>query len=449
MRKPEGSSYINEQGRQFSLYTLQHRAIPAITDGLKAGGRRALWTGRDGHKYKTANLAGQVMPLHPHSECSSTINTLTAPYENNISLFKGDGIFGTLLNTGAHAAPRYTSVTVSKFTQDVIFRDIEIIPMMENYDSTLEEPVHFLPLVPVVLVNPTEGIAVGYSTNILPRALDDIVNAQIRHLKGTKQVIDILPRFVPLDSVAYATEQTENGIAYYFNGALVKHDLTNVTITKLPYGQTHKKVIAKLDDLLERDILQDYTDKSKDIINIEVKFKRGYLKDVGDLELFKMLGITVRHIENLNVLDFTGTAVWNATPMDIICKFTDWRLAFYVVRYQRLLGIAQADLQRYYDIRSAIKNNVAGIAKKTQSRSELKELLETLKIINIDYIADLPVYRFTEDENTKNEERIKEILITIQHYELLISSDKERSKVYCSELQEVLVNYNKGKYNRA
>lgn len=449
MKKDKSSFYINDQRKQYSLYVLQSRAIPAITDGLKAGGRRALWTGRDGHKWKTANLAGSTMPIHPHAECSSAINTLTAPYGNNISLFKGDGAFGTLINPTAYGASRYTSVTVSKFTQDVVFRDIEIIPMMENYDSTLMEPVHFLPLVPVALLNPTEGIAVGYSTNILPRSLGEIIDVQLRHLKGSKQVADIMPQFTPIKNMAYATEQTGTGIAYYFNGEVTKHDLTNLTITKLPYGQTHKKVIAKLDELLETGTILDYTDRSKDIINIDVKFKRGYLKDISDIDLFKMLGITVRHIENLNVLDLTGQAIWNTTPVELICKFTDWRFGYYTARYQRLLDLVKADLQRYIDIRNAIKNNISAFAKKTQSRTELKELLFDLGIINTDYIADLPVYRFTQEEDAKNEQRIKEAQMTISEYERLLTSDPERRKIYISELQEILSNYNKGKYERA
>jgi DNA gyrase/topoisomerase IV subunit A len=454
MKIEKSSVYINEQRKQYSLYVLQSRAIPAITDGLKAGGRRALWTGRDGHKWKTANLAGSTMPIHPHSECSGAINTLTAPYGNNITLFKGDGAFGTLINPTAYGASRYTSVTVSKFTQDVIFKDIEIIPMMENYDGTLQEPVHFLPLVPIALLNPAEGIAVGYSTNILPRALDDIIEAQLAHLKGTflsgkRQAAAMMPHFTPLKNKAYTSEVTDTGIAYYFNGDIVRHDMTNLTITKLPYGQTHKKVIAKLDDLMEKDTIQDYTDKSKDVINIEVKFKRGQLKDLDDIVLFRLLGITVRHIENLNVLDFTGSAIWNTTPLDAICKFTDWRFGYYTARYQRLLDIVVADMQRYIDIRNAIKNNIAGFAKKTQSRAELKELLFDMGIVNIDYIADLPVYRFTQDEHVKNEERIKEAQNTMDNYKHLLSSDSERKKVYISELQEVLTNYNKGKYERS
>lgn len=448
MLKPESSDYILNERRAYSLYVMQSRAIPASTDGLKAGGRRALWTARDGKKYKTATLAGATMPIHPHAECSSSINTLAAPYGNNIPLFKGDGAFGTLINPTAYGASRYTSVSTSAFTNDVLFKDIEIVPMMENYDSTLEEPVHFLPLVPTVLLNPSEGIAVGFATNILPRSLDDLIDAQIAYLKKGKVPTDITPKFSPIDAVAHSREETERGVAYYFNGRCEAKDTSTLVITSLPYGQTHEKVVSKLDDLIEKGIVTDFTDRSKDKINIEVKFKRGYLKAVEETDLLKMLGLTIRHIENLNVLDFTGQVIWSTNPSDLITAFTDWRLTWYVNRYERLRDLLQIDLQRYYDIRTAIENNVGGVARKIQSRSELKELLQELGIISLDYIADLPVYRFTEEERIKNEKRIEEAEAQMREYQELLASEDKRRQVYVSELQEVLTNYKKGNYSK-
>ena len=428
------------------MYVMQFRSIPCVTDGLKAGGRRVLWTARDGHKYKSATLAGATMPIHPHASPESAIDTLAAPYGNNIPMFSGDGAFGTLINPTAYGASRYTSVKVSKFTQDVVFRDIEVVPMKENYDGTLEEPVHFLPLVPVALINPSDGIAIGFATNILPRALNDIILGQISHLKGAKTLSNPMPKFLPLNAVAYATEQTDRGIAYYFNGTLEIKDTSTAVITSLPYGQTHEKVLTKLDALLETGTLLDVHDRSKNIIHIELKFKRGYIKSVDEVDLYRMLGLTVRRIENLNVLDFEGKAVWSTTPVDMIRKYTDWRLGWYVNRYERLAELLRIDNQRYYDIRSAIKNNVSGVARKTQSRAELKEFLTEIKIVYTDYIADLPVYRFTEDERLKNEERIKEAEAQLAVYVELLGSEDKRKKVYITELQEVLAKYIKGDY---
>lgn len=438
----KSSEYLEDERRTYALYVLQNRALPSVCDGLKAAGRCVLWTGRSGEKFKTATLAGATMPIHPHGEASGSINTLAAPYGNNIPLFKGYGAFGTMLDPTAYGASRYTSVATSKFTNDVMFRDIEIIPMKPNYDDTLDEPVHFLPLVPIALLNPSVGIAVGFATNILPRALNDIIDVQIAHLQGKKITTKLLPTFTPLNNVATSME----GCVAFFDGSYETINATTVRITNLPYGQSHEKVVAKLDTLCEAGTVTDYTDRSKDKINIEVKFKKGVLSKMEPADILKTLALTVKHNENLNVLDFTGQGVWSAEPLDLIKKFTDWRLTWYVKRYERLRDLLKIDLQRYYDIRCAIKNNVGGMAKKIQSRSELKDVLDELGIVYIDYIADLPVYRFTEEEYQKNEDRIAEAEAQMKQYEDLLASPQKRVAVYVKELNEILNKYTKGQY---
>lgn len=445
--KPRSSNYILDCRREYSLYVMQQRAIPASTDGLKAAARRVLWMARDGKKHKSAVLAGACMPIHPHASPEDAVDTITAPYGNNIPLLKGYGTFGTLLGPKDYGASRYTSVTLSKFSQDVIMRDIEIIPMQENYDSTLDEPIHFLPLIPVALLNPTEGIAVGFATNILPRTLDDIIIAQITHLTGGNITAPI-PKFAPTNSVSHKMERMEKGIAYYFDGEFERINSTTIKIKKIPYGLSHTKVITKIFTELEKgNNIVDYKDDSRDIVNITVKFKKGVLSEFSDEEILKMLGLSIRHIENLNVLTFDGKSVWPTDPVELIGEFTDWRLKWYVNRYTRLRDLLLIDIQKYRDIQTAIENNVGGIAKKIQSRSELKEFLAEIKIVYTDFIADLPVYRFTEEEKRKNEEKIKEALIQLKRYEDLLESEQLRKEVYISELKEILTNYTKGTYS--
>ena len=132
------SEYVNNERRGYSLYTLSQRAIPHASDGLKAAARRVMWTARNGKTWKSASLAGATMPIHPHASPEGTINTLAGQFSNNIPLLTGEGGFGTILNPTEFAASRYTSVSASAFANDVLFRDIEIIPMQENYDGTLE-----------------------------------------------------------------------------------------------------------------------------------------------------------------------------------------------------------------------------------------------------------------------------------------------------------------------
>lgn len=457
--KPEGttmvtsSQYVNDERKGYSLYVMRGRALPAITDGLKAAGRRVLWTARDGKHYKCATLAGATMPIHPHATPEGTIDTLTMPFANNIPLFAGSGVFGTLLEPTETGASRYTSVEVSKFTQDVVFRDIDIIPMMKNYDQTLDEPVHFLPLVPVCLINPTSGQAIGFATEILPRSLSDIINVQIKWLQHNTRVgISVpIPYFTPLDNGSYKQEEINNKIAYYFKGVIERVNTTTVKITKIPYGQSHSNVTKKINDLYQSDIVLNWIDNSKNVIQIEVKFKRGYLADKTDDQLLTSLGLIVRHIENPNVINFSGQSVRSISQspiVDIITDFTDWRLTWYVMRFEKLKNDANHNLRRYLDVQIAIKNDIGRIAKQTESRSELKEVLEGLGVEHLDYVADLPVYRFSVEENNKNEQKIIEMTQLISQYDKMLSSQEERRKLYVIELQEILSNFNKGMYTK-
>lgn len=439
----KSSKYINEQRREYSLYVLQSRAIPHAADGLKAAARRILWVARDGKKRKSATLAGECMPLHPHAAPESAVNTLAAPYGNNVPLLKGDGAFGTLLNPTAYGAARYTSVTLSKFAEDVVLRDIEIIPMQENYDGTLEEPKHFLPLVPTVVLNPQEGIAVGFASTTLPRSLPDIINSQIAYLSG-KAFREPKPTLTPIKQKASALT---NG-KWTFLGEFEREGATTVRVTNLPYGLIHSKFVDNLMKLEEEEKIVDFVDNSQDSYDILIQFKKGTLVDIDDEQLIKLLGLSVSITENLTVINFDGKSVWTPTYVELIQKFCDWRLGWYKTRYERLQRLIDEEIQRYKDILLAIKKNVGSTARQVQSRAELKEFLGELGIVYVDYIADLPVYRFTEEEKRKVEEKLAVAEKQLKIYQSLLKSEDKRRDVYIEELKEVLNRFNKGLYTR-
>lgn len=440
------SDYILSEAKSYALYTLQNRAIPHIADGLKSGARRVLWCARDGAKYKSATLAGLAVPLHPHAPPEDSIDSSTGPYVNNIPLFEGFGVFGTLIKPTAYGASRYTSVKVSKFTQDVLFRDIEVVPMISNYDGTLMEPKHFLPLSPIAIMNPCEGVAVGFATDILPRTFRDIVESQLEYLNG-KKVKERFPHFQPTQNPALERQVDKKGVVrWLFSGEYKTLNSSEVRVTKLPYGVTHEKFVEDLYKYLEHEdaekrIILDVTDASKDKINILIKFKRGFLTDITTEELENILGISVPKTENLNLIDFDGLAIKPMNYVSVIEEFTDWRFGWYVDRYMRLLDLIKVDIQRYDDILLSIKKNVAGISKKTADRAELKDFIESIGVVYVDYIADLPIYRFTEEEARKVEEKRAEALKTKQDYEDILADDERRKGIYISELKEVLKKY--------
>lgn len=442
MTKPVGSEYILEQRRSYFLYTISSRALAYLADGLKPAQRRVLWIGKNGDKNKTATLAGKTMCLHPHASPDDVISNMAGPWVNNICLFDGIGAFGTRVAPNSYGAPRYTSVKISDFTKDVVFKDIEIIPMVPNYDDTLEEPAHFLPLVPISLLNPVFGIAGGFQCNIVPFDLKDIINSQIASLNG-KPVTEPLPYFKPLDNraVQKILDNKSPNPRYMFEGDYAQLNASELRINKLPYGVEHSKFTDHLAKLEEEYKISGYDDLSKDAIDIIVKFPRGFINKTERADIIKLLKLWNSETENMNVIDFDGNTVTNITFVETIERFTKWRLAYYYKRYERLLMLLEIDIQKLKDVILAINKNVGGVAVKTRSKGELEDFLEVIGVVNLDYISSLPVYRFTEDEKQKTQQKLDEALVKQREYQDLLSDEGKRANIYITELKEVLKKY--------
>lgn len=435
----KSSVYINNERKQYSYYVIADRAIPHLADGLKSATRRILWMARDGNKLKSSALAGACAVLHPHAAPEGSINTLAAPYGNNITLLTGYGAFGTLLKPTSYGASRYTAVRVSDFTKQVVFVDVDLVPMVDNYDGTTKEPKHFLPLIPIVILNPQEGIGVGFASDILPRSLQDITSDQIKWLSGNgDSIVDAKPSFKPSSQQAIRSIVDRKGKKkWIFRGEYVKSSATTIVITMLPYGTTHKKFIEKLETLEDNGTIIKITDDSTDKYNIHLKFKKGSLTTKSDDDIIKLLNLEHSTSENLNVVDYDGTTVIHPNYPKIIAQFTQWRLGYYTARFQLLAEKLAIDIQRLNDVLLAIQEDVGSLARSIKSKAELLIKLSDLGILQIEYIGDLPIYRFTEEERLKAEKKLEEHLATMKYYENMIADENERKKLYISELNAI------------
>lgn len=446
---PKSSEYINNERLEYALYILRSRMIPLICDGLRAGERRVLWKAKDlgKNKIKSLTLAGMALSLHPHDVPDDSVNSITGPYRSNVPIFEGHGSFGTLLKPNVYGASRYTSVSLSDFARDVMFCDLDIVPLVDNYDSSEQEPFCFLPLIPTCILNPCSGPVIGFSVNILPRSPIDVIEAQIEYLKTGKVTHPLLPYSLPIDNKASHQEVNQRGECWYFNGEYDTLTQTKIRVTKLPFGITHTEFIAHLTKLESAGTISSYTDSSSNTIDVEVKFPSAQiLKTTPKEDVLSMLKLTHREFERLLVIDDKATKLIELTAQEVISKFTDWRLGWYVKRYEHLLAQTKHEYQRFLDIKTAIDNEVNKKAQALKDRKLLIEHLRQLEIVNTDYIADLPIHRFTQAEYEKNEKRIGDAVKLINTYEGLIRSESKRKKAYIEDLTEILTNFKQGKY---
>ena len=185
LKKTMENSYID-----YAMSVIASRALPDVRDGLKPVQRRVLYSmielnnGPDKPHRKCARIVGDTMgKYHPHGDSSiyGALVNMAQEWSTRYPLVDGHGNFGSIEGDGA-AAMRYTEARLQKITQEAYLADLDkdIVDFVPNFDETEKEPAVLPSRFPNLLVNGTQGIAVGMATNIPPHNLREVINAVIK-----------------------------------------------------------------------------------------------------------------------------------------------------------------------------------------------------------------------------------------------------------------------------
>jgi DNA gyrase/topoisomerase IV subunit A len=446
------SEYLLRTSREHALYVLDHRAIPALTDGLKSSQRIVLWLLRNrSEKIKTIALAGQMIAselyLHGDTSASGAISMLAGPYCNNRPLVRGIGAFGTRANPTSFAAPRYTSVKRSKLAQDVLYADLDIVPLVDNHDGSNQMPGTFLPLIPLVLLNGIRGIATGWSTNILPHRYEDLVGA-VGDVLSRKPVRDLMPHYENRD-VTVVREHGEPN-KYIISGKAAKKNTTTVTVTELPPDLNLETFREKLGALEEDGKISSFTDRSTKAINIEVKMKRADLAKLTDAGLIDFLKLRTLTTENITVQGIGGGKVITYDGTDKLIKdWVEWRLGLYLDRFKKLLADEKATnlYWRYviacFDGRPETGDQSVPEFSRKLTVDELRYHVSLLGKVNklpkappalIERIINIPIYRWTLEGREKAEAELTSSKHRLIKYKEMVDSDRLRKALFKREV---------------
>lgn len=434
------SDYILETSREYSIYVNEHRAIPKVSDGLKDAQRKALWLiSKKNEKIKTVSLSGLMIAsglyLHGDTSASDTISLLAAPFTNNIPLLEGEGTFGTrVAPVEGIAAPRYTYVRRGHAADRLMFRDLDIVPMKENYDGSTMEPVTFLPIIPIVLLNSISGIAVGWSTEILPRTLKALIKATVQAIDG-KKVTTLVPCYDYLD--VKVSSLGDN--AWEFIGGASVIDATTVHITELPPDITVDKFIKRLITMEEDGKIKDFEDNSTDHIDIRVKFKRGILKSWSTIKPITFFKLKSKKTERIVVINWDNKSIRQYESAELLVKdFVDWRFGYYVLRYQTLLDETNSELDYWIGIKACFDNNLPAQLVKMKDKKSVEDSIEKITVNlddkQIDKIASLPTYRWTKEALIQCKEKIKELKANKKEYTRLLKTPSDIKEIYKQEV---------------
>lgn len=441
--KNKTSKYISDIAKEYSIYTCTNRAIPNVTDGLKDSQRKALWilTKQSGN-IKTISLAGEMISsglyLHGDASAADAIGKLAAPYLNNIPLIEGEGSFGTRVEpVDGIAAPRYTYVKKNVITERLMYPDLDIVPLVDNYDGSVKEPVTFLPIIPTVLLNGTDGIAVGWSTKIFPRNIQDIIRETKNAIQG-KPVSNILPKYDYVDADVVSL----GGGRIKVNGKVEIKDSSTVIVTELPPGLKLRKFREILNDMEDNQLIQSYVDNSAEFINVEIKFKRGFLKDKDVDFLIDFLKINETATENMVVLDWTSKVIVKyENESELITDFVKWRKDFYVKRYEKFNEDDSLELKYWQGVKACFVNKLPS---KLQSMKTKADLIAEITSITVDLtdnqienIAAFASYRWAKDYEKIVDDHIKRLTANIKTHTAILASQKKLDDIFIKELDEL------------
>lgn len=435
------SEYINTSSKEYAIYTAQNRAIPSVCDGLKDGQRKMLWVIRNkSEKVKTISLSGASIQegyyLHGDVSASDTISRLAAPYLNNIPLLEGLGAFGTRVAPDGWGAPRYTYVKKNRATESLVYPDLDIVPLKPNYDGSVMEPVNFLPLIPLVLLNGVSGIAVGWSTDILPHSLKDVVKATVAAIDG-KPIPKLIPQFDYLQT--QVKELSTN--SYEFTGKVEIESATTVRVKELPPDLSLERFKERLNKMEDEGQIHMYTDRSTKLIDVEVRFKRGTIDAWSEQTAIDFLKLKSKTSQRIVVLDFRNQGIKQYDcAEDLVQEFVNWRISWYTHRYTRLRDLLMKDLNWACAVQACFKGKLPAWLPKAQDRTAVKtkvlELTQGIELSEeqVDRIVSLPTYRWAQDQIAKIEQEIITLSEQIVAYEqILVDPDRIRN-IYRDEV---------------
>lgn len=265
---------------EYASYVIKDRAIPDLEDGLKPVQRRILHTLfkiDDGRFHKVAGVVGECMKYHPHGDAS--IGGALVVLANKGIFIDKQGNFGNMYTGDPASASRYIECRVHPLAKDFLYNP-NITQYVPSYDGRNEEPVVFRAKIPVALVIGAEGIAVGMSTKILTYNIKEVLDAEIKALKG--QSFEIYPD-VPTGGLIDVSNYNDGNGKIMTRAKFDMSDEKKIVITELPLDTTSEALMNSIESAyksgkIKISSIDDYT---TDHCQIEIKLPRGvYAKDV-------------------------------------------------------------------------------------------------------------------------------------------------------------------------
>lgn len=368
--KTEYSEVMQKSYIDYAMSVIIARALPDVRDGLKPVQRRTLYDMHElGIKYdkpyrKSARIVGDTMgKYHPHGDSSiyDALVVMTQEFKKGMPLIDGHGNFGNIEGDGA-AAMRYTEARLQKITQEAFLADLDknVVDFIPNFDETEKEPSVLPVKVPNLLINGSEGIAVGMATSIPPHNLSEVIDAAKAYMRDENISTRELMKYIegPDFPTGGIVINKDDLLSIYETGAgkirlrgkveveKAKGGKTNLVITQIPYtmiGANITKFLMDVANLSETKKTQDIVDisnqSSKEGIRIVIELKKD-----ADVENFTNMLYKKTRLEDtfgVNMLAISEGRPETLSLKQIIKANVDFQFEVAKRKYETLLAKEQ------------------------------------------------------------------------------------------------------------
>ena len=460
------SAYID-----YSMSVIVARALPDVRDGLKPVHRRVLYgmsnlgVTYSGGVKKSARIVGDVLgKYHPHGDSSvyDAMARLAQPWNLRYLLVHGQGNFGSI-DGDPVAAMRYTEAKLQKLAEEVLADlDKDTVDFKPNFDESLQEPTVLPSKAPLLLMNGSNGIAVGMATNMAPHNLSECCDAICAYIDNPDIDTDGLMQYIKgPDFPTGGIIQGIRGIREAFEtgrGRIVIRSKTNIevsssgretiVVTEIPYTINKRELIERIAELVETKKLDGISyindESDREGMRIVIRLKQGAVSSVVLNNLFKLTPLQSSFSVN-------NIALVDGRPRQLNLK----QLIKYFVRHRHEVVVRRTRfelnkaLKRAHILEGLLKaldiiDEIIALIRASRSVAEARDgLVEQFgfSVEQADAIVEMRLRQLTGLERDKLQAEYDELEKLIHYYQQVLESEEMQMGIIKDELREIKEKY--------
>ncbi|AEM72706.1 DNA gyrase subunit A [Caldicellulosiruptor acetigenus] len=459
-------SYID-----YAMSVIVSRALPDVRDGLKPVHRRILYAMNeigltpDKPYRKSATVVGHVLAkYHPHGDAAvyESLVRMAQDFSMRHPLVDGHGNFGSV-DGDPPAAMRYTEARMSRIALEML-RDIEkeTVDFMPNFDESAKEPKVLPSRFPNLLVNGSQGIAVGMATNIPPHNLAEVIDAIVYLLDNENATLDDIMKIIkgpdfPTGGYIIGKKGIKDAYATGKGKIIVRAKTTieqtskgrqRIIVTELPYMVNKARLIEKIAELVHEkkiDGISDIRDESdKEGLRIVIEIKKDADANVVLKQLYK--NTQLQDSFGIIMLALVDNQPKVLTLMDMLNLYIEHQKEVIVRRTRYDLRKAEERAHILEGLKKALDHidEIISIIRSSKTVNEAKERLISrfqFTEAQAQAILDMRLQRLTGLERQKIEEELAELIRMIEYYKNVLASDAMVKEIIKKEILEIKEKY--------